>query len=221
VTGEVPFPERESSAKMWAHLNEPPPAVGSGGGRSALEPVIRRAMAKAPGDRFPSAGDLGRAALAATRGEAITEAEHPVGVGDAAPLAETVPLALTAPTDRMPRRRRRQRRRGRRLALILLAFLIAAGLTFGALFALPRLTDSGTPPAKTNGVTIPSLVGQPLDAAERRLDDLGLQSTEEGGGIFGVLVPSDWEVCATSPAADSTARPGSTVSLLIDRPGAC
>ena len=25
VTGEVPFPERESSAKMWAHLNEPPP----------------------------------------------------------------------------------------------------------------------------------------------------------------------------------------------------
>ena len=29
VTGEVPFPDRETSAKMWAHLNEPPPAVGS------------------------------------------------------------------------------------------------------------------------------------------------------------------------------------------------
>ena len=40
-------------------------------------------------------------------------------------------------------------------------------------------------------------------------------------GIFGVLFPSDWEVCGTSPAADSTVRPGSTVSLAIDRPGAC
>ena len=25
ITGEVPFADRESSAKMWAHLNEPPP----------------------------------------------------------------------------------------------------------------------------------------------------------------------------------------------------
>lgn len=222
VTGQVPFPERESSSKMWAHLNEPPPAVGSGdGGRAALDPVIRRAMAKEPSQRFPSAGDLGRAAVAAARGEAITEPEHPVGVGDAAPLPETIPLAVTAPTDRMPRRRRWRRRRRRRFALILLAFLIAAGLTFGALFAVPRLRDSGSPPAKPSGVTVPSLVGQPLDVAQQRLDQLGLKSSEEGGGIFGVLLPSDWDVCATSPPADSTVRPGSTVQLLIDRPDAC
>src|SRR6478672_3615334 len=62
VTGQVPFPERESSSKMWAHLNEPPPGAGH-----ELDAVIHRAMAKDPGDRFPSAGDLGRAALAATR----------------------------------------------------------------------------------------------------------------------------------------------------------
>jgi serine/threonine protein kinase len=221
VTGEVPFPERESSAKMWAHLNEPPPPVRSrDAARAALGPVIRRAMAKEPTDRFPSAGDLGRAAVAATRGEAITEPEHPVGVGEAAPLPETVPLVVTAPTDRLPRRRRK-RRRGRRIARFLLASLIAAGLTFGALVAVPKLTDSDNPPPKPSGVTVPSLVGQPLDVAEQRLDELGLRSTEEGGGIFGVLIPSDWEVCATSPSAESTVRPGATVSLLIDRPGAC
>jgi serine/threonine protein kinase len=222
VTGKVPFPERESSSKMWAHLNEPPPPVGSGdGGRAALDPVIRRAMAKEPADRFPSAGDLGRAAVAAAHGEAVTEPEHPVGVGEAAPAAETVPLRVTAPTERLPRRRRKPRGRLRRIVIPLIALLIAAALTFAALIVVPKLTDSGSSPPKSNGVTVPSLAGQPLDVAEQRLDDLGLRSSEEGGGLFGVLVPSDWMVCRTSPPADSMARPGSTVQLLIDRPGAC
>jgi hypothetical protein len=221
VTGAVPFPERESSAKMWAHLNEPPPAVASGGGgRAALDPVIRRAMAKDPADRFPSAGDLGRAAVAATRGEAVTEPEHLVGVGEAAPAAETIPLpAATAPTERRPRRR--WRRRVRRIVIPLLALLVAAALTFGALIGVPKLTDSDNATKAPNGITVPSLAGQRLDVAEQRLDDLGLGSTEAGGGIFGVLLPSDWEVCATTPSADSTVRPGSTVRLLIDRPGTC
>jgi beta-lactam-binding protein with PASTA domain len=70
-------------------------------------------------------------------------------------------------------------------------------------------------------VTVPSLAGQPLDAAERRLDELGLHPSEEGGGLFGVLIPSDWNVCNTNPPAGSTVAPGSTVRLLIDRPGAC
>jgi Protein kinase domain/PASTA domain len=223
VTGEVPFPERETSAKMWAHLNEPPPAVGSrADGGALLDPVIRRSMAKDPAVRFPSAGDLGRAALAATGGEAVTEPEHPVGVGEAAPAPETRPLpAATAPTDRLPRRRRGPRRRLRRIALLLLAFGIAAGLTVAALIVVPKLTDSGGSPQEPSGVAVPSLVGQPLDIAEQRLDDLGLRSTEEGGGLFGVLIPSDWEVCATSPPADSTVRPGATVQLAVDRPGAC
>jgi serine/threonine protein kinase len=221
VTGEVPFPERETSAKMWAHLNEPPPEVGSGdAARAALDPVIRRAMAKDPADRFPSAGDLGRAALAATRGEDVTEPEHAVGIGDAAP-AETLPLPVTAATDRLPRRRRRPRRRFRRLAIALVALLVAAGLGVAALVVVPRLTADGGSPPKSNGVTVPSLAGQPLDVAEQRLDALGLRSTEEGGGLFGVLIPSEWDVCETSPPAHSTVRPGSTVRLMIDRSDVC
>jgi serine/threonine protein kinase len=220
ITGDVPFPERESSAKMWAHLNEPPPAVGSGK-RAVLDRVIRRAMAKDPADRFPSAGDLGRAAVAATRGEAVTEPEHPVGVGEAAPAAETIPLEVTRPTERLPRRRRRKPRRLRRILIPLLALLVAAAITVAALIAVPKLTDSDNPAPRPTGITVPSLVGQPLDVAERRLDDLGLNSTEEGGGIFGVLIAPDWEVCATSPSAGSTVRRGATVRLAIDRPGAC
>jgi serine/threonine protein kinase len=216
VTGQVPFPERESSSKMWAHLNEPPPGAGA-----KLDPVIRRAMAKEPGDRFPSAGDLGRAAVAATRGEAVTEPEHAVGTGEAA-LAETVPLAVTAPTQRRPRRKGRRRQgRLRRLLVPLLTLLVAAALTFTALVVVPGVHDSSDPAPGPSGIAVPSLVGQPLDAAERRLDDLGLHSTEEGGGIFGVLIRTDWVVCATSPAAGTTVRRGTTVRLLIDRPGSC
>jgi serine/threonine protein kinase len=214
VTGKVPFPERESSAKMWAHLNEPPPAAG---GR-VVDPVIRRAMAKDPSRRFPSAGDLGRAALAATRGEAVTEPEHVVASGDAAPLPETVRISRDPelpPTDPLPRRRKR-----RRWAWAVAILAVIGALGVGAVIAVPKLSDSSTTPAPT-GIEIPSLAGQPLDVAQQRLDALGLRSTEEGGGLFGVLVPSDWNVCQTSPGPGTRVRRGITVSLLIDRPGVC
>jgi Domain of unknown function (DUF4440) len=46
---------------------------------------MARALAKRPDDRYPSAGDLGRAALGAARGEPVTESERSVAVGPAAP----------------------------------------------------------------------------------------------------------------------------------------
>jgi serine/threonine protein kinase len=219
ITGRVPYDERESTAKMYAHVNEPPPLTG-GRRASVLDPVIRRAMAKDPADRYPSAGDLGRAAVAATRGEAVTEPEHVVGSGEAAPLPETVRLSrdpALPPTDPLPRPRRRRRRR---VVAVLLALLVLGGLGAAALIEVPRLSDSGKTDTPS-GISVPALAGQPLDVAEQRLDDLGLRSSEEGGGIFGVLIPSDWNVCETSPAAGSVVRRGSTVHLLIDRPGIC
>jgi serine/threonine protein kinase len=226
ITGKVPFAERESSAKMWAHVHEPPPKAGHAG--SVLDPVIRRAMAKDPIDRFPSAGDLGRAAVAATRGEAVTEPEQVVGEGEAAPLPETVRLSRDPslpPTDLQPR----PRRPGRTLAFIL-ALLAIAGLGVAAAIEAPKLSRShetvtasqtgGT--SSPSGVTVPSLAGQPLDVAEQQLDQLGLSYTEEGDtGLFGVLIPSDWNVCDTDPAAGTAIAPGSTVRLLIDRPDSC
>jgi serine/threonine protein kinase len=214
LNGKVPFPERESSAKMWAHLNEPPPAAA----RRVLDPVIRRAMAKDPARRFPSAGDLGRAAVAATRGEAVTEPEHVVAAGDAAPLPKTVRLSqdpALPPTDPLPRPRRR-----RRLLAAFLILLVLGGLGAAAVVEVPKLSDSGGTPSPS-GIEVPSLTGQPLDVAEQRLDDLGLRSSEEGGGLFGVLVPADWDVCETSPGAGSSVRRGATVKLLIDRPDVC
>lgn len=47
--------------------------------------VIQRAMGKAPGDRFPSGGDLGRAPRAALTGKPPEEAERTVATGAATP----------------------------------------------------------------------------------------------------------------------------------------
>ena len=60
LTGRVPYPRDDDRAKMTAHLNDPPPAHGS-----PLDPVVRRAMAKDPDERFRTAGELGRTAIAA------------------------------------------------------------------------------------------------------------------------------------------------------------
>jgi Protein kinase domain/PASTA domain len=223
ISGRVPFPGRESSAKMWAHLNEPPPVAGSSAGSGSLDRVIRRAMEKDPARRFPSAGDLGRAAVAAVHSEAVTEPERAVGTGEAAP-AETVPIrteVAPGPTERLPRRRRKGRGR-RRLVAAIIALVLLAGLGAAAIVAIPRLNDEGGgSAAQPDGVTIPALTGQPLDVAERRLEGLGLNSSEVSDSLFGVLISSEWDVCETQPPAGEVVRPRSTVRLLVDRPDVC
>src|SRR5215218_1863023 len=56
-----------------------------------VDRVISRAMAKDPDFRFPSAGDFGRAALAAATGTTVAEPEHTVATGEAAPATEPAP----------------------------------------------------------------------------------------------------------------------------------
>lgn len=93
LTGEVPFPKDGEAARLFAHLNDPPPAPSLYVPEvsMALDDVVIRAMSKSPEDRHPSAGDLGRAAQAALRGEETTVPERTVATGAAATrTAETI-----------------------------------------------------------------------------------------------------------------------------------
>jgi serine/threonine protein kinase len=113
LTGQVPYPRESDVAKMYAHLNDPPrqPSQVVPGVPPALDGVVARAMAKTPEGRYPSAGDLGRAAATAAAGQVNTVPERSVAAGEAAPTrpkhqaaATEVPTAqLTSPTEQLPR----------------------------------------------------------------------------------------------------------------------
>jgi eukaryotic-like serine/threonine-protein kinase len=150
--------------------------------------------------------------------------------GDARP-AEAGP---GGPGGRLARGDTPARRRGRRRATWL------TGLAFGlaALLALPLVVSrqsgdvssagtrtAGAPPSAgrsggsgaslaTSQVRLPDLRGQRLGAAIATLHTLGLEVVVErdGGGRHAVVV-------AMSPGPDSTVDHGSTVQLLVGRPG--
>ncbi len=103
LTGQVPFPREGEAARLYAHLNDPPPAPSLyvPAVPMALDDVVIRAMSKQPGDRYPSAGDLGRAAEAALGGAPVAIPERTVATGAAATVeSEVVREQPTEPTRR-------------------------------------------------------------------------------------------------------------------------
>jgi hypothetical protein len=101
LTGDSPFADVESDAAMvFAHYSTPPPRVSEAGVPEPFDPVIARAMAKDPNDRYLSAGDLGRAALAAASGRAMPRTERNVATGAAAPKTVTAVAAAPPPEQR-------------------------------------------------------------------------------------------------------------------------
>ena len=89
LTGTVPFPADNDLAKLFAHGSQPPPSALERNPTLPVEfeDVLKRAMAKDPDERQASAGDLGRAAIAAASGTAATAPERTVATGAAAPAA--------------------------------------------------------------------------------------------------------------------------------------
>jgi beta-lactam-binding protein with PASTA domain len=88
---------------------------------------------------------------------------------------------------------------------ILVSGLAAAG---AAVVVIAIVASSGGFGMGTRHV-VPELRGQRLDLAEARLDTIGLDSDTKGGGTFGVVVRSHWEVCDEQP------RPGVTASSVL------
>jgi serine/threonine protein kinase len=101
LTGRLPFERQEDVAKLYAHVSEPPPKASTvvPDISEDVDRVISRAMAKDPDSRFPSAGDMGRAALSAATGATVAEPERTVATGEAAPATEPAPPPVSpAPT---------------------------------------------------------------------------------------------------------------------------
>ena len=89
LVGTPPFPRGTLPATLLAHMQDPVPRPSQRGAPAGFDRVMARALAKEPEGRYPSAGDLGRAACAAAAGEPVTESERSVAVGSAAPEPPT------------------------------------------------------------------------------------------------------------------------------------
>jgi hypothetical protein len=99
LTGVVPFPRDADIPKLFAHVNDPPPsprAIASAVPRE-LDSVVTKAMAKSPDDRYLSAGDLGRAAIAGAERRAHAGLPRSVAIGAAAPQTTRHEPATAAP----------------------------------------------------------------------------------------------------------------------------
>ena len=172
LTGSVPFPHEHEAAIMLAHISaeprpvrEPVPSLPA-----ELDAVIARAMAKNPDERYPSAGDLGSAALAAAEGQRAPSIERSVATGPAAPGGggvdtpagppPTRPTPPPAPPPTVSAPRARGRPSGRIAALSGGAILV---IVIGVLAASGAFSSSSDraktpphPPASTPKVSPPT-----------------------------------------------------------------
>jgi serine/threonine-protein kinase len=89
LTGRAPFEAGDLRQVMSAHLFSPPPrpSIMRRGVPAAFDDVVAKGMAKNPAERFGSAGELARAALAASSGRM-------------APVAPPVPPPVGPPPTR-------------------------------------------------------------------------------------------------------------------------
>jgi hypothetical protein len=161
LTGRVPY-SGSGMEKMWAHANDAPPATGLGDSPAdrALDAVVSQAMAKDPNERYQSAGDLGRAAVAASAGERLTTLQGSVATGAAATgvndtLAPTKrlgqarePVTWQLPPGTATEAARPPARRGRRTAVIAAA-CAALAVAGAAGFAIASQSGDDGVPART------------------------------------------------------------------------
>jgi YVTN family beta-propeller protein len=186
LTGQTPFDRDTEVAKMYAHLHDPPPSVVETvpGTPVGLDAVIRRALAKEADQRYPSAGDLGRAARSALTGADPSQPERSLATGlaapgapeaaptveapDAAPTApatvptapapaSTVPASPAAPTVRPPAPpEEHPRRRALPIALVALVALGAVGGVLAVAGVFSGDSKNESPSAAGDGSKISS-----------------------------------------------------------------
>jgi serine/threonine protein kinase len=185
LTGRTPYKRENELAALWAHMYTPPPSVLelSPDISARFDEIVQRAMAKDPAERYASAGELGRAALAA-----VHEAEAPVRekIGGAHPPSDK-PIS-------QPPESRRPWVPGRRalFGLVGLLLLIAAVV---AIVALPgsdqpatdRAIPAASPPLRADSTwrRLPSMPTARQNMASTVLDGTiwvvgGLESASTG-----------------------------------------
>lgn len=126
-----------------------------------------------------------------------------------------------------------------RYGMSVVALMVACGFLVGVIAAVVLGTQGSDPPANERVATappavrtapapsrpapapapaapkVPSVLGARLDAAKDRL--AGYSVEVDGGGLFGVVVESNWVVVAQDPPGGSELQPGTPVTVTVER----
>jgi predicted Ser/Thr protein kinase len=141
LTGKVPFAGEDAGAKLWAHMNQEPPLPSATVGVSeAFDEVVVRAMAKDPSERYGSAEDLGRAALAAAHGQGSLGTDPSEAPAPHVPRSEAATRRL-APAATVPTASQAVAGRGVRGSLV--TMVVVAALAALAVTLLIRELGGG------------------------------------------------------------------------------
>jgi serine/threonine-protein kinase len=148
LTGDPPFKADNQAALVYAHLLRPPPLPSERRPElpSGLDPVVTRAMAKAPADRYPNAGAL----AAAAKSGADIEAGRMAG-GDLPTRRVGNDEGAAGPPSS------RGARRWTRVRLLATGGIAAAAIVVATIIGINRsgpASPPSTPPARATSNTI-------------------------------------------------------------------
>ncbi|UGT44650.1 serine/threonine protein kinase [Nocardia yamanashiensis] len=162
LTGRPPFHGEDPLQLIYSHLEEPPPAPSAlrPDLPPALDPVLARAMAKQPADRFATCAEFSDAVAAALGAQRATKA------GRRTPIARLGRGVRTGTRWRGP------------AVLAVAGLLITAGVTV-ALVGMPFAEDNARPPATTG----PSMLYCPQHRGPEVLSGTGPGSTASGPDV--------------------------------------
>jgi DNA-binding beta-propeller fold protein YncE len=227
LTGSVPFPRETELAVLWAHVQQPPPRLSAVATDlpPRLDAAVARALAKPPGDRFPTCGELVAA---------VEQELDELGEGSGRPGAGVRPgaarTARPSPRPARPGRRlgsppeARPRKTGRRPLAVFLAILLVGlvGLparavllrgrrTAGRVAAPVAAADTAVRIDPATGGTVAAVTIRPAPTAVTTGDGwVWVVSTP--GGVLTKIDPGTNQVQQTirfpTPSGAGSQRPG-------------
>jgi serine/threonine-protein kinase len=151
LTGRAPFARPTVTATMLAHLRDAPPRPSATPGvPEAFDEVVSRALAKPPGERYSSAGELADAALAAAESPGGSAGKATAQNGSSGAATMTLPRPTIAlpgaapppPTARLGHARGRLASRAMLMATLVVA--VAGGIAALLLVLVDPFRPGGT-----------------------------------------------------------------------------
>jgi serine/threonine-protein kinase len=208
LTGRLPFTGETAMSIAYKHLSGrvPKPSAIVANVPPELDGFVLSATDRDRELRPESATEMRRdlesmaSGLSPARSVAAVVGDLPEVSLDGGGVTDRI-AAVAATTQTIPRAERTRRRRWRQVSGIALLLLALTATAWGAwTYVIPHHAD------------VPPLVGEPMDGARARLQDMGF-TVKEGAGVYRLHIPLG-AVAMIRPAEGTSLEKGATVTLV-------